>query len=88
LKATLKKQKPLATTLIIVITTALVASYTIADLFLFTVTLVFTDYTFVLATILFILAFVRPTTFVASILTIITICKKQILLGIGHRYPV
>jgi hypothetical protein len=81
------KLRPLATILVVVITTALVASYTITDFFLFTVALVLTDITFVLAAIPFTLSLVRPTTFVASILTIIIICKLQALLGIGHRSP-
>jgi hypothetical protein len=72
----------IATTLVVVITTALVASYTIADFFLFTVALVFTDIAFILATIPFILTFVRPATFLASILTIIIICKLQVLMGV------
>ena len=71
--------------LVVVITAALVASYTITDLFLFTVALVFTDKTFIPATVPSILAFVRSATFLASILTVITICKQQVLLGIGHR---
>lgn len=73
----------LATALVVVITTALVASYTIADFFLFTVALVLTDNPLVLAAIPFILSLVRPTTFVASILTIIIISKLQIPPGIG-----
>jgi len=77
----------LATTLVVVITIAPVASYAIADLFLFTVALVFTDTTFVLATIPSVLAFVRPSTFLTSILTIITICKLYVLLGIGRPSP-
>ena len=66
----------LATTLIVVITTALVASYTITGFFLFTVALVFTDNPFLLATILFILAFVRPAAFIAPVFAIIIICKQ------------
>jgi hypothetical protein len=81
------KLRPLATILVVVITTALVASYTITDFFLFTVALVLTDITFFLAAIPFILALVRPITLVASILTIIIICKLQVLLGIRHRSP-
>jgi len=77
----------LATTLVVVITIAPVASYAIADLFLFTVALVFTDTTFVLATIPSVLAFVRPSTFLTSILTIITICKLYVLLAIGRPSP-
>jgi hypothetical protein len=77
----------LATSLVVVISTALVASYTIKGFFRFTVALVLTDITFVLAAIPFILSLVRPTTFVASVLTIIIICKLQVLLGIGHRSP-
>jgi len=73
--------------LIVVITAALVASYAITDFFLFTVALVFTNITFVPATIPFILTFVRPTTFLASILTIIIICKLLVLMGTGRRSP-
>ena len=62
--------------LVVVITTALVASYTITDFFLFAVALVFTDNPFVLATILFILAFVRPAAFIAPVFAIIIICKQ------------
>jgi hypothetical protein len=61
-----------------------VASYAVADLFLFTVTLVFADNPLFLATIPSSLAFVRPTTFVTSILAIIPISKKQVLPGIGR----
>ena len=66
----------LTTTLVVVITIAPVASYAIADLFLFTVALVFTDNPFLLATILFIMAFVRPAAFIAPVFAIIIICKQ------------
>ena len=42
------------------------------------------DTTFVLATIPSVPAFVRPATFLTSILTIITICKLYVLLGVGR----
>ena len=83
-----EKPRPLAFTFLLLIIIAFsVASYAIADLFLFTVALVFTDTTFFLATIPSVLAFVRPSTFLTSILTIITICKLYVLLGIGRPSP-
>jgi hypothetical protein len=81
------KLRPLATILVVVITTALVASYTIADFFLLALAFILTNTTFILATTPFILTFVRPATFLASILTIIIICKLQVLMGVGHRSP-
>ena len=71
--------------LVVVIIASLVASYPVTDLFLFTVTLVFTNITFILPAIPFILAFVRPTTFLAPVLPIIIICKLQVFLSIGCR---
>ncbi|MEA3412149.1 MAG: hypothetical protein U9R74_11515 [Pseudomonadota bacterium] len=71
--------------LVVVITAALISSYTIPDLFLFTVALIFADITFVPPTIPFILTFIRPATFLASILTIIIVCKLQVPPGIEHR---